>query len=84
MSAVRTKWTSTFIGWIVAIGMFFPVFWMVLTSFKPESAAYSNPPKFVFHPTLTEYKQVFSGGMGAFLANSAIATVNSSRSPSFR
>ncbi len=63
------------LAWILAIIFFFPVFWMVLTSFKPESAAYTNPPKFIFHPTLTEYKAVFSAGMGPFLANSAIATV---------
>jgi polyol transport system permease protein len=63
------------VAWFAAIIFFFPVFWMVLTSFKPESAAYSNPPQFVFHPTLSEYKQVFSAGMGPFLANSAIATV---------
>ena len=63
------------VAWFAGIIFFFPVFWMVLTSFKPESAAYSNPPQFAFHPTLSEYKQVFSAGMGPFLANSAIATV---------
>ncbi len=63
------------VAWFLAIIFFFPVFWMVLTSFKPESAAYTSTPKFIFHPTLTEYKQVFSAGMGPFLANSAIATV---------
>jgi sorbitol/mannitol transport system permease protein len=63
------------VAWFATIIFFFPVFWMVLTSFKPESAAYTNPPRFAFHPTLSEYKQVFSAGMGPFLANSAIATV---------
>ncbi|MBV9916564.1 MAG: carbohydrate ABC transporter permease [Solirubrobacterales bacterium] len=63
------------VAWFAAIIFFFPVFWMVLTSFKPESAAYTNPPKFVFNPTLDEYHQVFSAGMGPFLVNSAIATV---------
>jgi sorbitol/mannitol transport system permease protein len=63
------------LAWIAAIIFFFPVFWMVLTSFKPESAAYSSPPQFTFSPTLSEYQQVFSAGMGPFLINSAIATV---------
>ncbi len=63
------------VAWFAAIIFFFPVFWMVLTSFKSESAAYTNPPKLVFHPTLDQYKAVFSAGMGPFLANSAIATV---------
>jgi sorbitol/mannitol transport system permease protein len=63
------------VAWFAGIIFFFPVFWMVLTSFKSESAAYTNPPKFIFHPTLDQYKAVFSAGMGPFLANSAIATV---------
>jgi sorbitol/mannitol transport system permease protein len=63
------------VAWLAAIIFFFPVFWMVLTSFKPESAAYSSPPQFTFSPTLSQYKQVFSAGIGPFLANSAIATV---------
>jgi sorbitol/mannitol transport system permease protein len=63
------------LAWFVGIIFFFPVLWMVITSFKPESAAYTRNPKFAFSPTLTEYKQVFHAGMGPFLANSAIATV---------
>jgi sorbitol/mannitol transport system permease protein len=63
------------LAWFAGIVFFFPVFWMVLTSFKPESAAYTSPPKFIFHPTLDEYHQVFGAGMGPYLANSAIATV---------
>jgi sorbitol/mannitol transport system permease protein len=51
----------TFVAWIVAIFLFFPVFWMVLTSFKTEGTAYTYPPKFFFHPTLSQYDSVFSG-----------------------
>jgi sorbitol/mannitol transport system permease protein len=56
-------WTA--VTWLVALILFFPVFWMVLTAFKPESSAYTNPPKIVFHPTLNEFSQVFSTGNGA-------------------
>jgi sorbitol/mannitol transport system permease protein len=49
------------VAWLVAIIIFFPVFWMVLTSFKTEGAAYTYPPRFVFGPTLSEYNSVFSG-----------------------
>jgi sorbitol/mannitol transport system permease protein len=70
---VDVGWST--LAWFAGIIFFFPVFWMVLTSFKPESAAYTSPPKFIFHPTLDEYRQVFSAGMGPFLANSATATV---------
>jgi sorbitol/mannitol transport system permease protein len=51
----------SFVAWIVAICLFFPVFWMVLTSFKTEGAAYTYPPRLFFHPTLSEYDSVFSG-----------------------
>ena len=63
------------LAWFAAIVFFFPVLWMVITSFKPEAAAYTSNPKFDFSPTLSEYKQVFAAGMGPFLINSAIATV---------
>ena len=42
-------------AWIVAILMFFPIFWMFLTSFKTELAAIATPPSFVFDPTLENY-----------------------------
>ena len=51
----------SFVAWVLAIFLFFPVFWMVLTSFKTEGAAYTYPPRFIFHPTLSEYASVFSG-----------------------
>jgi sorbitol/mannitol transport system permease protein len=40
------------IAWILAIAFFFPVFWMVLTSFKTEGDAYTTTPKIIFEPTL--------------------------------
>jgi len=52
-------WSVT--AWVVAIFLFFPVFWMVLTSFKSEGAAYTYPPRFIFRPILAEYESVFSG-----------------------
>jgi sorbitol/mannitol transport system permease protein len=47
------------VAWLVGLGFFFPVFWMVLTSFKQESDAATNPPKLFFTPTLDQYKAVF-------------------------
>ena len=66
----------TVLGWVVGIGFFIPVLWMVITAFKPESAAETWPPKFTFSPTLAEFRLVFSG-MGPFIEHSAIATVGS-------
>jgi sorbitol/mannitol transport system permease protein len=62
------------VAWLVGIGFFFPVFWMVLTSFKQESDAATNPPKLFFVPTLDQYKAVFDQGIGVAMANSVFAT----------
>ena len=35
--------------------MFFPIAWMVLTSFKTEVEAVSTPPKLIFPPTIDNY-----------------------------
>jgi sorbitol/mannitol transport system permease protein len=66
----------TVLGWVVGIAFFIPVLWMVITAFKPESAAETWPPKFTFSPTLSEFRVVFNG-MGPFIEHSAIATVGS-------
>lgn len=39
----------------MALLFFFPIFWMVLTSFKTEALAISIPPKLFFTPTLENY-----------------------------
>jgi sorbitol/mannitol transport system permease protein len=64
------------LAWVVAIVFFLPVLWMVLTAFKPESAAETWPPKFIFTPTLAEFRLAVTG-MGPFLTHSIIATVGS-------
>jgi sorbitol/mannitol transport system permease protein len=70
----RAGWTL--LAWILALVFFLPVAWMVLTAFKPESAAETWPPKFTFHPTFSEFHLVFSGA-GPYLEHSAEATVGS-------
>lgn len=50
------------LGWGCALLMFFPVAWMVLTSFKTEIAAIHSPPLLVFHPTLVNYETVLQLG----------------------
>ena len=60
--------------WIIAIGFFFPVAWMVLTAFKQESDAATNPPTFFFTPTLDQFSAVFDAGVGTALLNSLFVT----------
>jgi sorbitol/mannitol transport system permease protein len=84
MNEARTVGSSRLIGkllsalgWIVALLMFFPVLWMVLTAFKQERDAFTSPPKFAFTPTLDQFDAVLSGGLSGALLNSLWATVGS-------
>lgn len=45
-------------AWIVASLFFFPIFWMVLTSFKTELQAIAVPPLLVFEPTLENFSLI--------------------------
>jgi sorbitol/mannitol transport system permease protein len=65
----------TAVTWIVSIGFFFPVLWMVLTAFKKEADANTNPPTFLFAPTLEQFRNVFDAGIATPLLNSVFATV---------
>lgn len=45
-------------AWIVAGLFFFPIFWMVLTSFKTELQAIAVPPLLVFEPTFDNFSLI--------------------------
>jgi sorbitol/mannitol transport system permease protein len=65
----------TALTWLVTLVFFFPVLWMVLTSFKSEGVAASFPPKIIPDWTLDRYADVFDRGMGLYLANSAAVSI---------
>ncbi|MGI9252703.1 MAG: carbohydrate ABC transporter permease [Thermomicrobiales bacterium] len=65
------------LAWIIALIYFFPVLYMLLTSFKTEAAAVQLPPKLIFMPTLENYRAVFSINFGPFFRNSLIASLGS-------
>ena len=49
----------TVIGWAAGLVVFFPILWMIITSFKTELEAYSTPPAFLFFDwTLENYATV--------------------------
>lgn len=51
----------------------FPIFWMVLTSFKPAEQVLTRPPTFVFEPTLDNYRFAFEqADFGLFIRNTVI------------
>jgi sorbitol/mannitol transport system permease protein len=65
--------------WLVGLAFFFPVFWMVLTAFKVEADAYTDPPKLFFTPTLDQFRNVFDRGLLPYLGNSVFAAAVSPR-----
>jgi len=60
---------------IILLVVLFPVFWMVLTSFKTRLQTFENPPLFIFPPTLEAYSSVLN--LAAALGSSAVAEVTS-------
>ncbi|MFC0505542.1 carbohydrate ABC transporter permease [Micromonospora costi] len=66
-------WTA--LAWLVGLLFFLPVLWMVLTGFKREVDAASNPPTWVFTPVLDGYRQVFDRDITPYLLNSLMASV---------
>ncbi|MET1006440.1 MAG: carbohydrate ABC transporter permease [Propionibacteriaceae bacterium] len=78
-----SKWTRrkvlgylvTLVTWVIVFLFFFPILWMILTSFKSEGAAASFPPQIISDPTLDRYVEVFRRGMGLYLANSAAVAI---------
>jgi sorbitol/mannitol transport system permease protein len=64
------------LGWGIALLMFFPIFWMVLTSFKTETDAVATPPVLFFHPSITGYLEVQArANYLAFALNSVVVSV---------
>jgi sorbitol/mannitol transport system permease protein len=66
-------------AWLAGLIFFFPVFWMVLSSFKEEQDA-NTSPKLFFSPTLDRYRDVTSNpegtlAFGEAAANSAVVVL---------
>ena len=63
-------------AWGAALLSFFPIFWMVLASFKTEAQAVRTPPALVFAPTLENYAEIFArADYGTFALNSVVISV---------
>jgi sorbitol/mannitol transport system permease protein len=46
--STRRKVIVTVAAWLIGLLIFFPILWMVITSFKSEVDAFATPPKFLF------------------------------------
>jgi sorbitol/mannitol transport system permease protein len=78
------RWVNGVIGlmaWVLGALFFFPVAWMVLSSFKTEQEA-ATSPKISFTPTLDRYREVTKStrgllSFGQAFSNSALIVVSS-------
>ncbi|CAB3681317.1 Trehalose transport system permease protein SugB [Paraburkholderia phenoliruptrix] len=62
------------IAWLVALLLFFPIFWMTITAFKTEQQAYSS--SLFFTPTFDSFREVFArSNYFAFAWNSILISV---------
>jgi sorbitol/mannitol transport system permease protein len=75
----RRKLLTTLAAWFVACLIFFPVFWMILTSFKTEASAVASPPELLGADwTLENYVEVWSrSDYPRFFWNSVVISVGS-------
>ncbi|HVV01609.1 MAG TPA: carbohydrate ABC transporter permease [Verrucomicrobiae bacterium] len=71
-----SAWISGTVGWALALLLFFPVFWLVITAFKTEQDAYATTLRFT--PTLASFHEVFArGDYGAAAWNSILISLGS-------
>jgi len=64
---------------VYAVGILFPLYWLVTTSFKTHLETFELPPVWAFIPTLDHYKEVFlMRNFNPYLINSTIAAAASS------
>ena len=74
----QSRWGLAIAGWAVALGMFFPILWMFLCSFKTEITAVATPPAVFFRPTLENYYAVLErADYVAFARNSVVVSLGS-------
>lgn len=56
--SIRRRVGFSVLAWTLGLLMFFPIFWMLLTSFKTESDAIASPPLLFFAATWENYAEV--------------------------
>ena len=75
----QRKVAFTIAAWAVALAIFFPVLWTILTSFKTETSAVASPPEFLGADwTLENYAEVWArSDYPRFFWNSVAISVGS-------
>src|SRR5699024_10695679 len=67
----------TVLAWVVALLMFLPIAWLLLTAFKTEGEAFTYTPHLFFTPTLESFETALAQGAGYwhYAWNSAVTSV---------
>ena len=75
----RRRLLTTIAAWSVALLIFFPVLWMLITSFKTEASAVASPPElFSASWTLENYAEVWArSDYPRFFWNSVVISIGS-------
>ena len=75
----RGGWTSQALWYVpvlLIVAFFaFPLLWIVLTAIKPPIDVFAYPPKFIFTPTLDNYRNVLESDFMGSLRNSVIVAL---------
>ena len=75
MSAPLKNALVNVLTWALVLVFFFPVLWMFVNGFKPESVASSVNPTVLFTPVTDGYRLAMDRGMIGYLQNSLTASV---------
>ena len=68
----------TALTYLIALLMFFPILWTVLTGFKTEANAVALPPSLIFTPTLEYYRNaLIDAGYLSYFVHSTVLAVGS-------
>ncbi len=71
----ENRWTNAFLGllaWLVGLLFFFPIFWVVISSFKEELDAVGDPKVF-FDASLDRYREVTESTSGVLSFSTAFS-----------
>ncbi len=75
-TSVLTR-TRVISGVVITLLFLFPIFWMILTSFKQQVDIFTSPPKLFFSPTLSTYKEyLHRSDVSGRLLNTVIIAVS--------
>lgn len=73
-----TKFLTYFAIAVVLIWVLFPIFWVIMGSFKSKEQASAIPPVWIFNPSIENYISAFiRRNFGNLFVNSLIATLTS-------